>query len=232
MHQREPVILVVDDNPENLRLLMEVLEGNQYQTKLARSGELALASAGEEVPDLVLLDINMPGMDGFEVCDRLKAAEATRNVPIIFISALNQTDDKVAALNRGGVDYITKPFQVEEVLARVESHLELQALRLKLERNNASLQTRNESLATFARALAHDIRNPLSGVSSTADFWIACKGDGIDTHVSMGNIKDSADRIEGIVDGLLLLTRSEMEGFDLEPLNMFHLVKRSEQALT
>jgi len=132
VQQRDPVILVVDDNPENLRLLMEVLEGQKYQTKLARSGELALASAVEEVPDLVLLDINMPEMDGFEVCDRLKAEEATRNVPIIFISALNQTDDKVAALNRGGVDYITKPFQVEEVLARVESHLELQALRRKL----------------------------------------------------------------------------------------------------
>ena len=118
-------ILVVDDTPDNLRLLSSMLTERGYKVRKALSGQMGLTSAKTALPDLILLDINMPGMDGFEVCTQLKANEQTRHVPIIFISALNDVLDKVKAFTIGGVDYITKPFQVQEVIARVENQLTL-----------------------------------------------------------------------------------------------------------
>jgi two-component system sensor histidine kinase ChiS len=133
-------ILVVDDTKVNLHLLMGLLAGEGYQARPAPNGRLALAAARTAPPDLILLDINMPEMDGYEVCARLKADEQTRDIPIIFISALNEIFDKIKAFAAGGVDYITKPFQVEEVLARVKIHLTLRNLRKQLETQNRLLQ--------------------------------------------------------------------------------------------
>lgn len=126
-------VLVVDDNLQNLKLLEEVLVEAGYQVRLARDGELALRSAVLQQPSLILLDIRMPGMDGFEVCQRLKANKRTCNVPIIFISILEDEHDKVDAFLAGAVDYITKPFQPEEVLARIQTHLRLRDLTERLE---------------------------------------------------------------------------------------------------
>jgi len=126
-------IVVVDDTPDNLRLLAGLLAGRGYRIRPAASGPHALAAAREELPDLILLDIRMPEMDGYEVCKHLKADERTRDIPIIFISALHEAFDKVKAFALGGVDYITKPFQAEEVLARVETHLALWKYRGRLE---------------------------------------------------------------------------------------------------
>src|ERR671933_1135474 len=125
-------ILVVDDIPDNLRLLSTMLAEQGYKVRKALSGQMALISAKTVLPDLVLLDINMPGMNGYEVCTQLKADEQTRDVPVIFISALDDVWDKVKAFAVGGVDYITKPFQREEVLARVENQLRLRALKKAL----------------------------------------------------------------------------------------------------
>src|SRR5689334_13948607 len=121
-------ILVVDDTLENLRLLVDILEEQGYEVRPAPNGKLALSGAQGLPPDLILLDIMMPDMDGYQVCSKLKADERTKNIPVIFISAVNEIIDKVKAFEVGGVDYITKPFQVEEVLARVETHLALQGL--------------------------------------------------------------------------------------------------------
>ncbi|HEX5364089.1 MAG TPA: HD domain-containing phosphohydrolase [Gallionella sp.] len=126
-------IVIVDDNPDNLRVLSGVLEGAGFVVRPAISGEIALSSIRRNPPDLVLLDIRMPGMDGYETCRQLKDDPLTRDIPVIFISALQETGDKVAAFSAGGVDYVTKPFQFEEVLARVRVHLELHHIKLHLD---------------------------------------------------------------------------------------------------
>ena len=133
-------ILVVDDTRANLRLLVEILSKQGYHVRPAMNGDRALAAAQADPPDLILLDIMMPDPDGYEVCARLKADEQTRQIPIIFLSALNEVFDKVKAFSVGGVDYITKPFQVEEILARVETHLALRQLQKRLEAKNQQLE--------------------------------------------------------------------------------------------
>src|ERR1017187_394595 len=117
--------MVVDDNPANLKLLEDMFRRLRYEVRSFPLGRLALAAADQEPPDLILLDINMPGMNGYEVCERLKSSARLSDIPVIFISALNATEDKVKGFHSGGVDYISKPFQFEEVQARVETHLKL-----------------------------------------------------------------------------------------------------------
>jgi putative two-component system response regulator len=138
--ERMPNILIVDDTRANLKLLTDMLQGQHYRVRPVLSGKAALASALAEPPDLVLLDINMPEMNGYEVCDRIKAEVLLREVPVIFISALGEVDDKVRAFQHGGLDYITKPFRLEEVLVRVRTHLRIRALQLELRRHNEHLQ--------------------------------------------------------------------------------------------
>lgn len=129
-------ILIVDDKPANLRLLTQILTEHGYQVRAMTSGARALESALITPPDLILLDIRMPEMDGFAVCTALKAQAQTRDIPIIFISALDSVEDKLAAFRLGGVDYVTKPFQPEEVLARVKTHLALRGLQRRLQESN------------------------------------------------------------------------------------------------
>ena len=133
-------ILVVDDTPANLRLLAQTLSERGYGVRTVTSGERAFESALAAPPDLILLDVRMPEMDGFAVCRQFKADERTRAIPILFISALDDLRDKVEAFHAGGVDYITKPFQVEEVLARTETHLALRRLQSRLEATNLRLE--------------------------------------------------------------------------------------------
>lgn len=132
-------ILIVDDTRANLRLLSKILAEHGYQVRPVPDGALALAAAQAEPPDLVLLDIRMPGMDGYQVCEHLKADVRTRDAPIIFLSALDATQDKVSAFAVGGVDYVTKPFQNEEVLARVKTHLALRRLQTQLQDANEKM---------------------------------------------------------------------------------------------
>jgi len=133
-------ILIVDDTPANLRLLSKMLAEQGYQVRPVPDGSLALAATQAEPPDLILLDIRMPEMNGYEVCEHLKADARTRDIPIIFISALDATQDKVKAFTAGGVDYVTKPFQFEEVLARVETHLSLRKLQKRLQDANKKMK--------------------------------------------------------------------------------------------
>jgi sigma-B regulation protein RsbU (phosphoserine phosphatase) len=133
-------ILIVDDTPINLRLLGQMLVEHGYQVRPVPDGAMALDAVHAKPPDLILLDILMPGMDGYEVCEQLKADAQTRDIPIIFISALDATEDKVKAFAIGGVDYITKPFQIEEVLARVETHLALRRLQKQLQDANRRME--------------------------------------------------------------------------------------------
>lgn len=141
--QKEPLpqsILIVDDTPENLRLLVSIFKGRSYSVRPVRDGRTALSSALSQPPDVILLDILMPDPDGYEVCRQLKADERTRDIPVIFISALSEVFDKVKAFSLGGVDFITKPFQAQEVLARVETHLTNHLLRRQLKEQNLRLK--------------------------------------------------------------------------------------------
>jgi DNA-binding response OmpR family regulator len=154
-------ILIVDDNSSNLRLLRSILVENNYLVRVATNGTMALTSALDEPPDLILLDIMMPDMDGYEVCKRLKADKQTKDIPVLFISAMREVADKVKSFQAGGVDYITKPFQSEEVLARVNSHLTLSRLRKQLQHMNESLeqqvQERTSSLSQANSKLRAEI---------------------------------------------------------------------------
>jgi signal transduction histidine kinase len=133
-------LLIVDDTPDNLRLLSAMLTEQAYEVRSVRNGAAALMGVQGQPPDLILLDINMPEMNGYEVCQRLKANPNTRDIPVIFISANNEVFDKVQAFSVGGVDYISKPFQVEEVLVRVENQLALRQLQVQLQQRNHQLE--------------------------------------------------------------------------------------------
>ena len=133
-------ILIVDDTPDNLRLLSKTLIQEGYKVRCAVNGKMALLTIDAKLPDLILLDINMPDMDGFEICQRLKASVKTRDIPIIFVSALDEVFDKVRAFEVGAVDYISKPFQIPEVLSRVSNQLNLQNLRQQLIQKNQLLE--------------------------------------------------------------------------------------------
>jgi DNA-binding response OmpR family regulator len=155
------VILIVDDIPDNLRVLSAALSEQNYQVRCAKNGSLALMGAKNATPDLILLDIQMPDMNGYEVCKKLKADIQTSEIPVIFLSALDDVFDKVEAFTVGGVDYITKPFQVEEVLVRVRHQLALQAAKTEIIKLNTELEQkiaqRTAQLAEVVDRLNQDI---------------------------------------------------------------------------
>ncbi len=133
-------IMVVDDTPANLKLLTDLLQGEGYRVLAFPSGRLALDAAARKAPDLILLDINMPEMNGFEVCAQLKADKNLKDIPVLFLSGLSNTADKVKAFSVGGVDYVTKPFQLEEVCARVQTHQRLRSIQRQLGEHNRNLE--------------------------------------------------------------------------------------------
>jgi two-component system, NtrC family, sensor kinase len=192
-------ILVVDDKPDNLRLLSNILTKEGYKVRKVLSGRLAIEAARLHPPDLILLDIMMPEPDGYQVCQDLKANQQTREIPIIFLSALDTVADKVKAFTMGGVDFIPKPFQQEEVLARVKTHLQIRKLNCSLQQRNALLkqeikqrrkaeaelqramqelkETQEQvilkeklaSLGALTAGIAHELRNPLNFVNNYAE---------------------------------------------------------------
>lgn len=137
-------ILIVDDTPANLKMIVEYLEHYGFGTRITRSGENALKRVQYDPPDLILLDVLMPGLDGFETCRRLKAREATRDIPVIFMTALASTEDKVKGFEVGAVDYVTKPLNQEEVLARITTHLRHRGLALSLQEQYRQLELSNQ----------------------------------------------------------------------------------------
>jgi sigma-B regulation protein RsbU (phosphoserine phosphatase) len=146
-------ILLVDDNPTNLQVLFQTLEGVGCKLLIAKNGNGALTIAGKARPDLILLDIMMPDIDGYEVCRQLKADPATADIPIIFLSALGETEDKVKGLHLGAVDYITKPFQPDEVIARVNTHLTIHRLKREVESQKDQLEHELEVVSEVQRKL-------------------------------------------------------------------------------
>lgn len=186
-------ILIVDDIPANIQLLSVMLIEHGYKVRKLISGERALKAVELQAPDLILLDIKMPGMDGYEVCRQLKASEATCDIPVIFISALDDVFDKVKGFEAGGADYIIKPFEPVEVLARVSAQLKMQRLQQQLRCANVQLATQNVQLSQeiqerqqaeanlkmLLHAVSHDLRSPLSGMSLLLQNRLADAGSNI-----------------------------------------------------
>jgi signal transduction histidine kinase len=224
----KPTILLVDDTPENLRLLAQILSDQAYRVRTAINGERALATVQKELPDLILLDILMPDIDGYEVCRRLKADAHLAEVPVIFISALNEVFDKVTAFEVGGVDYITKPFQMEEVIARVQTHLNLTLMRRTLHQQNLQLQDQNQELEAFAHTVAHDLKNPLA---TLIGFLHLMEMDHPPTtQAATSNLSfsiQSANRLNNIIDELLLLATVRKEQIEFQPVDMGQIIPQA-----
>ena len=188
-------ILLVDDTPANLSVLVDTLAGTGYNLMVAEDGEDALAQTARTLPDLILLDVMMPGLDGFETCRRLKAKAATADIPVIFMTALADTAEKVKAFGAGAVDYITKPIQHEEALARIGTHLTLRRLQHEL-RQQLALKER------FMRIAGHDLRNPLCLILMSGEL-ARRKGATPEVAEYLESIHSSARQIRRIIDTFL-----------------------------
>jgi class 3 adenylate cyclase len=200
--ERKPSVLIVDDTVDNLRLLGEILSAHGYETRAASSGAQALKSAEAEPPDLVLLDIMMPELGGYEVCRRLKDSPLTQDVPVLFMSALDGTQDKVEAFAAGGVDYVTKPYQIAEVLARVRTHIALRSLHAELQRANLELEervaARTGELVRLNAALERFVPREFLEYLGKRDIGEVRLGDRIerDMTILFSDIRDSTARAE------------------------------------
>lgn len=157
-------ILIVDDNPTHLAVLSDYLTSDGFDTLVSQNGESAIRRAEEEQPDLILLDILMPGVDGFEICRQLKKQAATREIPVIFMTALADMHDKLKAFKAGGVDYITKPLHLQEVLVRINVHLTLKRQQQYIQKQNAQLKQLNHDKNRFFSIIAHDLRGSLNSL--------------------------------------------------------------------
>jgi len=170
MDKSKSLVLVVDDVEQNVAVVSQILRTNGYAVMAAFNGETALRMLEKRIPHLILLDIMMPGMDGFEVCAKIKENENLRQIPIIFLSALSDTDVKVKAFNTGGVDYISKPFQEAEVLARVAVHIKIARLEHEQRELIEQLSERNEEKDRLMQIVSHDLRSPLGGIKGLSQI--------------------------------------------------------------
>ena len=218
-------ILIVDDTLPNLHLLREMLKDQGYRTRGVRDGASALRAAHANPPDLILLDIRMPGLTGYEVCEELKADARTREIPVIFISAADEVWDKIRAFEVGGVDYVTKPFQSQEVLARVKNQLALHRLQQDLRAANAVLAEQKAQIEAQAQRLmeldavksrffaniSHEFRAPLTLMLGRLEDVLAGRHGALDAEAAgeLGNVRHDTHRLNHLIDQILDLSRLE-----------------------
>ena len=221
MNEEKPAanIMIVDDEPENLNVLEALLTQAGYLVSAFPRGELALAAARHQAPDLVLLDVRMPGLDGHEVCRCFKEDEGLRDIPILFISALSAAEDIAAALECGGVDYIAKPFRKPEVLARVRTHVALRGTYLQLAAEHARLQLLERHRDLLTHMLVHDMRSPLQVIGGHLEIL----ADGIaqapaELRESLQAAARGVRMLSRMVSTVVDLSRIESTGIPLRPV--------------
>jgi two-component system sensor histidine kinase/response regulator len=208
------VVLIIDDDPVNLGAMSDYLRHMGLEVLVARDGPSGLEKASYAQPDLILLDVCMPGADGFEICGRLKAEERTRQIPVIFMTALTETENKIKGFKAGGVDYITKPLQFVEVLARVATHLQLNDLRqrldLKVTQRTAELEASNKELAELCYSMSHNLRAPLRHIDGYMELFLSHGRAGLsdeDLHY-LDAVASSARQMGVLIDNLLEFIRT------------------------
>ena len=233
------VILLVDNNATNLSILVQSLSEAGYKVRVAQDGESAIAQIPYAKPDLILLDVMMPGIDGFETCRRLKAVPETQAIPVIFMTALSDVFDKVKGFQVGAVDYITKPFEIEEVLVRVDTHLAIQKLQNQLQIQTEQLQAEicdrqkaQEAVQIFLNAVSHDLRNPVTGglmvLKSLQKEADKNEGSVAVSRSILQRMIQSHDRQLALINSLLETHANEMSGIRLErqAVDLFTLVSQ------
>lgn len=232
----EGTILVVDDLPDNLNVLLDFLSKEGFKVLVAKGGNAALKKAAYAHPDLILLDVMMPDLSGFKVCEILKSQANTQDIPIIFMTARSDTVDKLKGFELDAVDYITKPVQHEEVKARVRTHIKLRKLQQQLEEEvnlrkkyAELLEKRNMELKAFARTVAHDLKNPLNGIIGVSDLLLAkCAGETDEISKEyLQWIAESGEKMVEIIDALLLLAgASQQSSVETQALEMSLLINQ------
>ena len=227
-------ILLVDDQQENLQILLAFLRRHQYRLLTARDGASALEIAETHTPDIILLDVMMPDINGFEVCRKLKENTKVREIPVLFMTALIESGDKLKGFAAGGVDYLTKPLNSKEVLARVRTHIGLYRMQRELRRKNSELGTQNAQLDAFTYTVAHDLKAPLntlSGVADLIEFAVEKRELGefrLHLELLRNVIHKSADIIEAL---LLLAGTSGHRRVNIEPFDMSFVVRKTLENL-
>ena len=220
-------ILIVDDNPTNLSVLFEYLTAVGFRVLSAESGESALTRVQHAIPDLILLDIMMPGLDGYKTCERLKQIKEVEHVPVIFMTALHDAQSKVRAFNSGGVDYVTKPFQQEEVLARIRTHLRLRDLQRSLQKQLHEREEMIQDLNAYASMVAHELRSPLNTIVGVAEALASSeKLVAPEDHLQMIRfMHQSGIKLSTIVEELLILASVRDAEVELEPILMVEVIE-------
>jgi two-component system, sensor histidine kinase and response regulator len=221
-------VLVVDDNPNNLSVLVSLLREFGYKPLIAEDGESAITQIAYAKPDIILLDVMMPGIDGFETCDRLKSHPETTEIPIIFMTALSDTIDKVKGFNLGAVDYITKPFDHEEVLVRLRTHLTIQNLNISLKQEIEERKRAEKALWVFLHAVSHDLRNPVTGMNMVLQNFLEGSDDKIILNRGVvERMTQSNTRLLNLIDSLLESHANDIQGIALKrtPVKLSEIVQ-------
>ncbi|NJN76057.1 MAG: response regulator [Synechococcaceae cyanobacterium RL_1_2] len=224
-------ILLVDDVPENLMLLFEILSREGHEVRRVLNGQQALNVIQIEPPDLVLLDIKMPLMDGYEVCEQLKSNPKTAHIPIIFLSALNDVFDKAKAFAVGGVDYITKPFDTYEVLMRVDNQLKMLKTTTTLTQQNQELALLNRDLEAFNYMVSHDLRRPLTQLLGFIHFLIEDSLPPEKKQEALEIIFNAGQEMNQIITDLMRLAKLRQESLRLESVNLSAIAQAIIQKL-
>lgn len=223
----DSVILVVDDSVQNLKLLGNMLKELNFQIALAKDGKEALKVAPQIQPSLILLDIMMPEVDGYKVCEALKKNGRTMHIPVIFLTAKTSKEDIVKGFRVGGVDYVTKPFSQDELIMRIKTHLELKAAKDKIQKQAEELEESNATKDKMFSVISHDLRAPLGGMKSMLDIIFDDKANNREiSDRSLISLKNAADQTYNLLENLLYWSRSQRDKLEFAPetINLYDLV--------